>query len=85
MTFKEEMLDRLTDIKVQLAEIRVGLHKNTEILEEHHIRSSNLEARIKPIEAHTLLITAIFKIIMALGTVGGAGSAAYHYFLSMPK
>lgn len=72
MSFKKEVREALTEIKVEIA-------KNTTVLLEHHVRSSNLEARFKPVEKHVLVINSIAKILAGvIATLAAAGSI-YHY------
>lgn len=75
MSFKDEVRASLTEIKVEIA-------KNTQVLTEHHVRSSNLEARIKPIENHVILVNSLVKIVLSLAACGAAVATIVHYFFN---
>jgi hypothetical protein len=72
MNFKDEVRGSLTEIKVELA-------KNTQTLMDHHVRSSNLEARFKPVEQHVILINNLVKIFIGAATAGASIVAVLHY------
>lgn len=74
MSFKKEVLNSLTEIKIEIA-------KNTTVLNEHHVRASQIESRIKPIENHVLLINSITKIFIALVGAGAAICSILHYIV----
>ena len=73
MSFKKDVRQSLTDIKVELG-------KNTVTLMDHHVRSSNLESRMKPIEDHVVFINRTVKVILSVATFGAAIAAIAHYF-----
>lgn len=73
MRFKEEVRQNLTEIKIELA-------KNTQVLLDHHVRSSNLEARFKPIERHVIVVSSITKIVLSVLAGGAAIATIYSHF-----
>lgn len=72
MGFKTDVIGKLDKIETKLVEHTVELSKNTHVLQEHHVRSSNLEARFKPIEKHVLVVNSLVKIAIALCAAAGA-------------
>lgn len=73
MSFKKDVRDSLTEIKVELG-------KNTIVLNEHHVRSSNLEARMKPVEDHVIFISRFTKVVAGLAALGAASATIFHFF-----
>lgn len=66
--FTDKVLEDLTEIKVLQA-------KHTEVLEQHHQRSTQLEERFIPIEHHVIFIRGLSKFLLkaltALATILG--------------
>ncbi len=79
MAFQNEVRTALADIKEQLVQTRISTEKNTYVLNEHHVRSSNLEARFKPVERHVLVFNGIAKVTAFILTVGAAVVGILHY------
>jgi len=73
MSFKKEVRQSLQEIKIELA-------KNTTVLETHHVRTSNIEARIKPVEKHVIIVSSITKICVSVIGAAASLAAIYHYF-----
>lgn len=65
------IIDKLDKIQELQIEHTIQLARNTDSLNEHHVRTTNLEARIKPIESHVQLIGSLIKIVLALIGVAG--------------
>jgi predicted nuclease with TOPRIM domain len=72
--FTEEVLTRLTRIEGHL-------DRNTEVLSEHHKRTTQLEERFKPVEDHVRLLRALLK----LGAVTLAAGASVAGILQLFK
>lgn len=72
MAFKKEVLDRLDKMTIELA-------VNTKVLKDHHVRTSQLEARVVPLENSHLFFNKLAKSLMAIVTVGAGLAATYHY------
>lgn len=81
MSFKDDVRTRLEEIARAQAVHTVKLEENTKVLVEHHVRASQLEARIKPVEVHIAIVGAVTKILIAVVSVGAGIAAIYHYFL----
>lgn len=73
MAFKKEVIEKLDKINIELA-------LNTRTLEEHHVRSSNLESRVKPLEESHVFFNKLAKALMAIVSIC-AGIAAILKFL----
>lgn len=84
MSFKADVRTRLEDISKAQAVHTEKLDQNTRVLTDHHVRASQLEARIKPIEAHISLVAGVTKIVIAIVTVGAGVGAIFHYFFNKP-
>lgn len=69
MSFKKEVIDKLGSIESKQIEHTVQLAVNNKILEDHTRRSTNLEARVLPIEQHVMFINKSMKVGMGLITV----------------
>ncbi|GAC1499971.1 MAG: hypothetical protein NVS1B10_03230 [Candidatus Saccharimonadales bacterium] len=79
MDFEKIVLDKLDKIELKQIEHTVALSKNTLILTEHHVRTTNLEARIRPIENHKHFVDMFTKVMIGIVTTAAAGAALYHY------
>jgi len=79
MDFEQVVLDKLDKIESKQVEHTVELARNTLVLTDHHVRTSNLEARIRPIENHKHFIDMLTKAIIAVVSTAAAGAALYHY------
>lgn len=80
MWFDKDIVNKLDKISDLQIEHTVQLRHNTDILNEHHVRASNLEARIKPIENHVLIINSIVKILIVGAGAASAIIGAISYF-----
>lgn len=81
MGFKQDVIIRLDKLAERQEEHTITLAKNTIILTDHHVRSSQLESRVKPIENHVIVVNGIVKVaITIIATIASLG-AAYHYLL----
>lgn len=81
MIFDKEIvkkLDKISDLQVQHT---IQLARNTEVLDEHHVRASNLEARFKPVENHVLVVNSVVKIFLTILGAGGTLAGILHYLL----
>lgn len=74
MSFKKDVIQSLSKIEQQLA-------VNTEILDQHHKRSTMLEERVKPLEDGQMFFNKLVKVFMGLVTVTAGIAAAYKYLL----
>lgn len=81
MSFQQDVRRQLEKILDQQTKHTVEIAKNTQVLTEHHVRASNLEARFQPIEKHVLAVHSFIKITLALIAAGAALGACYHYFV----
>ncbi len=79
MDFEKVVLEKLDKIELKQIEHTVALARNTLVLTEHHVRTTNLEARVRPIENHKHFVDMFTKTIMAIVTTAAAGAALYHY------
>jgi hypothetical protein len=79
MSFKSDVRTRLEDIKVELARNTVETLNVKSDLHTHHVRTSNIEARLKPIENHVEFIGKTLKILIPVLT-GVMVYAIVHYF-----
>lgn len=73
MSFKKDVRESLTQIKIEIA-------KNTIVLEDHHVRSSNIESRLKPVEDHVKFISRFTKVVSALTALGAGTATIFHFF-----
>ncbi len=69
MDFEKIVLDKLDKIENKQVEHTIELAKNTVILLEHHVRSSNLEARFKPLEASHIFWEKMARVVAVGSTV----------------
>jgi hypothetical protein len=77
--FTDRVLNELQDIKEKQAEHNKILAVNTEILTQHHQRSTLLEKRMVPVEDHVKFINKSVKAFAGLvATVAGL-AAIFHY------
>lgn len=66
MSFKEDVRRKLEEISTKQTEHTVQMGFVQKVMEEHHRRSMNLEARVVPIEQHVISINKIVKIIVTV-------------------
>lgn len=64
--FTNRVLTELKEIKDKQSEHTVQLKINTHVLNEHHVRASQLESRLKPIEEHVVFQRRLLKTLTAL-------------------
>ena len=76
MSFRRDVRQSLTDIKVELGKM------NTE-LKDHTRRSTNLEERVKPLEESHVFFNKLAKSIAAIVTVLAAGVTVLHYIVKL--
>lgn len=76
MEFESLVLEELKEIKEKQIEHTVQLAVNTQVLNEHHKRSTNLEARMVPVENHAKFIMSLMKISSAVLAVSSVILAA---------
>ena len=72
MSFKKEVITSLARIDAQLG-------VNTQVLTEHHKRSTQLEERVKPLEDSAIFFNKLAKAILAIAGIAGALASAYSY------
>lgn len=76
----DQILEQVIELKVDMAETKVTLGRNTESLSEHMRRTSLLEEKLeldfakvdeelKPIKSHVSLVNAVFLTLCALGSI----------------
>lgn len=82
MGFKKEVLEKLDKIESKLVEQSVNLALNNSVLTEHHKRSTQLEARVAPLESSHVFVNKLSKAIAAIIAMTAGIAASYHYFLS---
>lgn len=82
MSFKKEVLEKLDKLADKQQDHTIELAKNTMVLNEHHVRSTNHEARLKPLEDHVKFIQKSMKVFGWLIAVG-AGLAAIARYLGI--
>lgn len=74
MSFKKEVIERLDKITIELA-------INTKVLSDHHVRTSQIEARVVPLEQSHVFFNKLAKAIMGLVTIGASMTAILHYLV----
>lgn len=62
----EELKKEFHNLDKRLVELNATLIRNTEILNEHHKRTTLNEQRIEFIEKHVLMINSVFKFLTIL-------------------
>lgn len=75
MSFKKDVIHRLDKINVELA-------LNTKTLVDHHVRTSNIEARVVPLEHSHLFFNKLAKAVAGLIATGAGLAAIAHYLLT---
>lgn len=80
MSFKKEVRQHLTDIKVELARNTTETLNVKNDLHTHHVRTSNLEARIKPLETHVEFFSKVFKVLLPIVTGVGTYLIVHYLF-----
>ena len=63
--------DRLERIENKLDDVQANTARNTASLEEHMRRTDILEAEIKPLKTHVIVVAALAKIVAFAGAVVG--------------
>jgi hypothetical protein len=71
--FTEEVIVRLTKIESHL-------DRNTEVLNEHHKRSTQLEERFKPVEDHVEFLRKLGKFVIAIAAFGASVAGVISLF-----
>lgn len=74
MSFKKDVLEKLSKIESQLA-------VNNKILETHERRSTNLEERVKPLEDSHIFFNKMAKVVSGLVALCAGIAAIYRYLL----
>lgn len=77
--FTDKVINELKEIKDKQSEHSAILAVNTEIVRQHERRSTNLEARMQPIEEHVRFINKAVKVLCALVALGAGISTIFHY------
>ncbi len=72
----ERILEELTHLRAEAAEIKITLARNTTSLEYHIKRTDNLEKKLEPVEQHVDQVRGAFKFIGLLSLVVGIAAAA---------
>ena len=72
MSFKEDVRQNLTEIKVELGKMNVELR-------EHTRRSTNLEERVVPLESSHIFWNKLSKTIAAIVALLSAAATIYNY------
>lgn len=67
------------DVIVKLEKLTVEVALNNKILTDHHVRTSQIEARVVPLEASHIFFNKLAKAIMGLVTLIGGIAAIYKY------
>lgn len=80
MDFEKTVLTKLDRIEAKQIEHTIELVRNTVVLNEHHVRTSNLENRFKPVENHVLVVNGFVKIGLAVVAATASLTGIYHYF-----
>lgn len=81
MGFKDEVIVKLDKLLDKQQEHTVELAKNSVILNDHHVRASQLESRIKPIEKHVIVVNGIVKVSIAIVAMAASLAAIYRYLI----
>lgn len=81
MSFKQDVIVRLDKVADQQVQHTIQLARNSDILNEHHVRASNLESRIKPLESHVLVINSVIKIALSIIAAAAAIASVIHFFV----
>ncbi len=79
MGYKKEVLAKLDELSKQQIQHTIELARNTVILNEHHVRSSNLEARFKPLEESHVFASKFSRILASIVALAAGAAATYHY------
>ena len=81
MGFKKEVLGKLDELSKKQIDHTVEIAKYNIILAEHHVRTSNHEARIRPIEESHLFMIKLSKVVTAFVALSAGLAAIYHYLI----
>lgn len=73
MSFKKEVILRLEKIDQNLV-------INNHILDEHQKRSTQLEARVVPLEQSHIFVNKLAKVLVGLATLGAGLVSILHFF-----
>lgn len=76
MSFKHDVRESLTEIKVELGKMNVEL-------KDHTRRSTNLEERVVPLEQSHVFFNKLSKAIAALAGVLAACATVLHYVVKV--
>lgn len=79
MDFEKVVLDKLDKIELKQIDHTVELAKNTMVLLEHHVRTTNIESRIRPLENHAHFNEKLFKVLVAACSILAALATLYKY------
>lgn len=79
MDFEGKVLQDLHHIIEKQTEHTVQLALNTQVLTEHHRRTTFLEARVKPLEDNHIFVHKLLKSFAGMVTLAGGCIALYHY------
>lgn len=63
MELNSQILEKLEKIQEQQQEHTLQLALNNAILQEHHKRSTNLEARFLPVEDHVKFVRNLVRLV----------------------
>lgn len=80
MSFKRDVIDRLDSITEQQIKHTTELALNTRTLVDHHVRTSQIEARVVPLEHSHIFFNKLSKAVASL-LVAGAALASILKFL----
>lgn len=76
----DEIKDDIRHLSTTVSDLAVQMARYNALLEEHIKRTSQLEARVKPIEDHVHLVAAFAKIGLATVSVLAALKNIFHIF-----
>lgn len=79
MSFKRDVMNKLEILTLEQSKHNTILDLNTKILDEHQRRSTNLEARILPLENQSVFINKLAKVTLSTAALVAALASAYHY------
>lgn len=74
MSFKKDVIEKLDKLTIEVA-------LNTKVLTDHHVRTSQIEARVVPLEQSHVFFNKLAKGVTGLLVAGAAFASIYHYLL----
>lgn len=79
MGFKTDVINRLERMRITQEKHNEQLAVNNHILDEHQKRSTQLEARVLPLEQSHVFFVKLSKALVAFATLGASITAIIHY------